>query len=62
MFSGTRTYLTKTAALAAVVVGLGSGTYGVASAAMSSGSPSAVVAAAPATSPAAPPGAGAAST
>lgn len=55
MFANTRTFLTKTAALLAVVAGLGAGSYGVASAATSS--TTSTTAAAVAAAPAAPPGA-----
>jgi hypothetical protein len=53
MFTNTRTFLTKSAALVAIVVGLAAGSYGVASAA--TGSDTATPAAA--TAPVAPPGA-----
>ena len=52
MFANTRPFLNKSAALLAMVVGLGAGSYGVASAASGSSSTAATtVAAAPATAP-----------
>jgi hypothetical protein len=54
MFANVRSFLTKSVALLAVVVGLGVGSYGVASASTGYSTAPHVVA----TAPAAPPGAG----
>ena len=59
MSASTRPSLNKTAALLAIVVGVGAGSYGIADAASSSGSTTTTTAGVPAAAPSAPPGASA---